>query len=46
MTYCATQAIRYGATSAGIGIAREAMRRYRTRTPWVMLKLAGAVVGI
>ena len=46
MTYCATQAIRNGATSTGISIAREAMRRYRTRTPWVMLKLAGAVVRI
>ncbi len=46
MTYCATQAIRHGATSTGIGIAREAMRRYRAKAPWVMLRLAGAVVGI
>jgi glycosyltransferase involved in cell wall biosynthesis len=46
MTYCATQAIRNGATSIGISMGREAMRRYRTKTPWVMLRLAGAVVGI
>jgi glycosyltransferase involved in cell wall biosynthesis len=46
MTYCATQAIRNGATSAGIGIAREAMRRYHARIPWVMLRLAGAVARI
>ena len=46
MTYCATQAIRNGAASAGISIAREAMRRYRARTPWVMLRLVGAVARI
>jgi glycosyltransferase involved in cell wall biosynthesis len=46
MTYCATQAIRNGATSAGIGIAREAIRRHRAKTPWVMLRLAGAVARI
>jgi glycosyltransferase involved in cell wall biosynthesis len=46
MTYCAMQAIRNGATSTGIGIAREAMRHRRAKTPWVMLRVAGALVGI
>jgi glycosyltransferase involved in cell wall biosynthesis len=46
MTYCATQAIRHGAVSPGLRIAREAMRRYRARVPWVMLRLAGAMARI
>jgi len=46
MTYCAAQAIRNGATSTGIEIAREAMRHYRAKTPWVMLRVAGAFVGM
>lgn len=46
MTYCALQALRNGAGSAGLAMAFEAVFRHPAKAPWVMLRVGGALAGL